>query len=225
MNRIALTVLLAAGATGTAAATAQAAAVSVDHRCYFSEPGARQPVRLHAAGFVPSAPLAIRVGAKSFSATSDPTGAASFRVPAPAIATNQSRAALSVSDGARTAATSFYVTRVRADFLPSRTRHPSTFRVRFHVYGLGAVLAAQRRSQRASVYLHWLAPNHRLRATKRIGRLSGPCGSMISSRQQALPFAIEYGRWSLLFDTRPRYSRATIAQAGVGIVVSRVRAR
>lgn len=228
MTQIARTALLATaglGALGAGAAGADAATVSVDHRCYFSEPTGRQAIAVRATGFAPGAPLAVAVDGRpaSTTATADPTGAASFKLTAPAIRGNQRRATLRVGDGASTATASFYVTRVRAHFLPSRTRQPATFEVRFHVYGLGAVLAAQGRSSHASAYIHWQRPNGRLAATRRLGRLSGPCGSLHAKRRRGLPFPIEYGRWWMRFDTRRHYSPATAPQVAAGLLVRRVR--
>lgn len=203
-------VLLACSAVAVgvsaAGATAQAATLTTDARCYLQ--GA--PLRMHATGLAPNAPLTVALDGQALrygngaTPASDAAGAfaSSFAVPALAPGLEQRRHRLSVSDGTRKPRTRFTVTRPPgADFEPS-SGSPQTLRARFSVWGF----ALNGGAPRVRVWLHWIGPHGRARANAALGMTGGDCGALTTGLRRVFPFAPAPGRWVLVFDTHRRYA-------------------
>jgi hypothetical protein len=101
--------------------------------------------------------------------------------------------------------------------------NPSSLRVTYRMQGfsLGGRVTP-------SVYVHWIAPDGRLRRTARVGTALGPCGEIrASTRRRLFPFQPERGRWRLQFDTS-RHFRKGHAHSGflyyaIPVAVTRLR--
>lgn len=189
-----------------AAATARAATLTTDARCYLQ--GA--PLRMNATGLAPNAPLTVSLDGQALrygngtTPSSDGAGAfaSSFATPALAPGLEQRRHALSVSDGTHKPRTRFTVTRPPgADFEPS-SGSPQTLRARFSVWGF----ALDGGAPRVRVWLHWIGPRGGVRATAALGATGGDCGALTTAARRVFPFAPAPGRWVLVFDTHRRYS-------------------
>jgi hypothetical protein len=217
-------VLFAALAAGAPAAT-----LTLDHGCYLSKQPALpngQTIAVRGAGFAPSAPVSFTLGSTPLGfIASDAAGnvAGQFQPPSLGGSTAfRDTRILTATDGTNQGAVPVLLRRVAADFLPANGR-PQTHRVNFYVYGFGPLLAAQRLSTNQPVYEHVFDPAGKLRATFRVGRTSGPCGDLKTTRRRLLPFRNPAnGRWSFVFDTKPRYSRRSIPSAGIGYQVTTV---
>lgn len=203
--RLVRTLVLAALALGAAPALASAATLSTDARCYLQ--GA--PLRMTATGLTPNAPLTVALDGQALryrngaTPTADAAGgfASSFAVPALAAGLEQRRHVLSVADGTHKPRTRFTVTRPPgADFEPS-SGNPATLRARFSVWGF----ALDGGRPRARVWLHWIAPSGRARASAALGIAGGDCGALTTAARRVFPFAAAPGRWVLVFDTHRRY--------------------
>jgi hypothetical protein len=201
----ALACLLAA--TVTAHAGAAAATLTTDARCYLQ--GA--PLRLTAGGLTPHAPLTVALDGQALryrdgsTPTADDAGtfSSSFATPALAPAVQQQRHVLAVGDGTRRPRARFTVTRpAGADFQPS-SGDPRTLRARFAVWGFA--LADAGGVPQARVWLHWLDPTGKVRASAALGVTRGDCGALTTAPRRVFPFAPEAGSWVLVLDTRRRY--------------------
>lgn len=199
--------LACALALALAPAAASAATLSTDARCYLQ--GA--PLRMSAAGLTPNAPLTVALDGQALryrngaSPSADAAGdfASSFAVPALAPGVVQLRHALAVSDGTHSPRTRFTVTRpAGADFEPS-SGDPRTLRARFSVWGFA--LASGGRIARVRVWLHWIAPGGKVRASAALGTTRGDCGALTTAPRRVFPFAAQTGRWVLVLDTHRRY--------------------
>jgi len=110
---------------------------------------------------------------------------------------------LIASDGTNTAIKHFRATEVFAGFSPS-TGRIGTLRVRFRVFGFGLY------KSNAKVYVHYVRPNGKVRRTVYLGKALGVCGHIRGTRRRLLfPFTPERGTWTLQFDTRKAYGKAT----------------
>jgi hypothetical protein len=178
-----------------AAAPGHAATLSTPERCYSS----REPVDYVGTEFRPGARYGVymagrRVAGGRVSRFGDLSG--DFRAPAPARGRPGERTyLLTVTDGVRRASTRFRSTIFGADFRPDRG-DPATLRVRFYAFDFG---------RGRTVYLHYVAPNRRLRKTVRLGRTGGPCGTVSTPLRRIFPFRAASGSWRLQFDARRRY--------------------
>jgi len=120
---------------------------------------------------------------------------------------------LSVTDGPHVASTTFLMTPLDASFSP-RTGDPARLRVRWRVLGLGP---------RHGVYVHYVAPNGRLKRTLRIGTTRGPCGSLKTGPIALFPFRYSYGTWTFQIDTSIRYRTTTTPRLLIGFDIRRPR--
>ncbi|MDX6672319.1 MAG: hypothetical protein QOI91_2682 [Solirubrobacteraceae bacterium] len=228
MRRSASTLVLLAALAAWAPA-AGAATLTLDRGCYLSKQPALpngQTIAVRGAGFTPGAQVSFTLGSASLGAIpADAAGnvAGQFQPPSLGGAGSfRDTRILIATDGTNQGTAPVPLRRVAADFLPAAGR-PSTHRVNFYVYGFGPLLTAQRRSTNQPVYEHVFDPAGKLRATFRVGRTSGPCGDLKTTRRRVLPFAHPAnGRWSFIFTTKPRYSRRSIPGAGVGYQVTTV---
>jgi hypothetical protein len=122
---------------------------------------------------------------------------------------------LSVSDGKRSASTTFSMTPLSASFAP-RTGDPATLRVRWRVLGLGP---------RHGVYVHYLRPDGTHRRTLRIGTTRGACGSLKTGPIALFPFRYTYGTWTFQVDASRHFSKATLPRLLIDFDIRRPRAR
>lgn len=193
---------ITAGALAAPATAAAAAALRTDARCYQET----QEVVISGAGFTPLSVVTIsRAGRVIGSTQADPNGSFRNKFSTPELpgGVRERRYRLTATDMLNVAATSYRATRIFATFRPRRG-DPARLRVRFSVNGFGLA------RRNASVYLHYVRPNGRVRRSVRLGRAAGPCGRIgRTARRRLFPFRAERGRWILQFDTRRRYRRAT----------------
>ena len=207
LPRLPLLGLLAACAIAAVpgAGAARATTLSTDARCYLQ--GA--PLRMTASELTPQAPLTVSLDGQALryrdgsapSADAAGTFASSFATPVLDPGTTQRRHALRVEDGTHRAQARFTVTRpAGADFAPARG-NPRTLRARFTVWGFALADGVRHRR----VWLHWVNPHRRLRATAAIGVTRGDCGTLRTAPRRVFPFAAEAGRWLLVLDTHRRY--------------------
>jgi hypothetical protein len=213
VRRALVAVVGVAALAGTAdAPAATPATVSTADPCYSS----RELVDFAGSGFRAGREFAVTVAGKRVASgrvTRFGDLAGTFHAPVPASAGPGERAfTLSVSDGARQATTRFRSTIFGAGFRPSEG-DPATLRVRFFAYDFGVA---------QTIYLHYLAPDLRLRRTVSLGPTRGPCGSLVSARRRIFPFRTHPGRWRLQFDTSQRYRRR--ARPRVRLIVPILRA-
>ena len=194
-------------------AAAQAATVTVDHGCYFKQRGT-----FKLSGFTPNSTVQVRFAGRTLSGPvfADGTRTGGFLIPP--LSRNQQRFTMSASDGVHHASATVNATKVFGDFNPSSGR-PETLRVRILVQGLGAVLESLHRNPHGTVYAHYIRPNGKLKANRRLGRLSGVCGSMLTGRIRLLPYSSELGTWRVYLDTNPTYKRHEGARVSVGFTV------
>jgi len=190
---------LLAGAPGAGAAT-----LSTATRCY--QASKTQDIVVKGAGFAPGAVSITRDGKPFGTANADAAGNFAVKFPSEELgrADREGLFGLSATDSALTTAITRYRTsRIFADFAPDEG-DPRKLKVRFSVSGFGLI----RKS--ASVYLHYVAPNGKVRRTVRMGTSRGTCGKIRETRLRHLfPFPAERGRWILQFDTNKTYTRAT----------------
>lgn len=189
------------------APAAQAAEIHTDVPCYYA--AGTRPVKVDGTGYAPNekytvlldnAPLSS--GQDLTSVNGDMTGA--FDHPSLQAKELVRTFGLEVRTAKETATTSFVVSRLAADFRPS-SGAIRRLKVRFSAYGFGLDPAAPD----PDVYVHWISPKGKLRATALVGRATGPCGSIAATGLRRLfPFAgVRKGVWRLQFDTRRRFHR------------------
>ena len=196
-----LTILISAvGACLVAPAVASAATLTADSRCYQET----QDVIVSGTGFRANSFVTVsREGRAVGSASTDASGSFRRRLATDELPRDRREAIydLAATDGTTTAVTRYRLTRVFADFTPGKG-NPSTLRVRFSVNGFGLL------RRRATVYLHYVAPDGKARRTIKLGRTEGTCGVIRRTRKRLLfPFAAERGKWILQFDTRREYRK------------------
>jgi hypothetical protein len=115
-----------------------------------------------------------------------------------------------VQTSAEVASASFTVTRLLADFAPSRGKL-TKLKVRFTVHGFALRDEADTTvDPTPDVYVHYVSPGGRPRKTVRIGTAQGPCGRILRTAKRPLfPFRPQRGTWRLQFDTQKTYERGT----------------
>jgi hypothetical protein len=217
--RLSLTLLAAAAAlAATLGATAAGGAetrakIVLDPECYLSNGRGL----LTGSGFRPNSRWTAKLsGTKEIgSGRIDARGGIRARFTAPKYhGTSGTReVTLSVTDGPHVASTTFLMTPLDASFSP-RTGDPAQLRVRWRVLGLGA---------RHGVYVHYVAPNGRLKRTLRIGTTRGPCGSLKTGPIALFPFRFSYGTWTFQIDASLRYRTTTTPRLLIGFEIRRPR--
>ncbi|MDQ4040808.1 MAG: hypothetical protein M3141_03565 [Actinomycetota bacterium] len=228
MRRSAMT-LVGLALLAAAPGAAGAATLTLDHGCYLAKQPrlpSGQTIVVRAEGFAPDAPVTFRLGATPvLTVNADAAGAATGQFAAPSLGSPsvfRATRTLTASDGAVQASTALELRQLAADFLPSRG-NPRTLRVRFYVYGFGPLLTALGRRTSQRVYEHVFDPRGRRRVTTLVGRTSGPCGDLRTTRRRILPFRrVRDGRWRFVFTTSPRYSRNSAPLASIGFIVTTV---
>lgn len=195
-----LLAVLAAGLAGAPAATA--ATLTTEKRCY-QEGG---DVVTQGVGFVSSGFVTVSLDGRNLGlAPTNDQGIFRNKFVAPKLPSGQREQVhdLVATDGANTAITNVRATEVFAGFSPS-TGNLGTLRVRFRVYGFGLF------KRGAKVYVHYVRPNGKVRRTIYLGSARGTCGHIRRTRRRLLfPFIPERGLWTLQFDTRKAYGKAT----------------
>ncbi len=122
---------------------------------------------------------------------------------------------LSVTDGPHVASTTFQMTPLTASFSP-HTGDPKALRVRWRVLGLGPG---------HGVYVHYLAPNGKLRTTLRIGTSHGACGTLKTGPIALFPFRYTYGTWTFQVDASHVYSARTTPRLLIAFQIRRPASR
>jgi hypothetical protein len=196
-------------------APANAARVRLAPGCYQSgERGA-----LSGAGFSPNAAWTAKLGRtqRLGSGRTDARGAIHARFTAPAYhgTAGTRQLTLTIGDGTHRARTILRMTPLAASFSP-QTGDPATMRVRWRVLGL---------APRHGVYVHYVAPDGKVRRTLRIGTAEGECGILKTGPIALFPFRYTYGRWTLQVDASPAYSAATVPRVLIGFAIRRPPAR
>jgi hypothetical protein len=195
--------LALSAALGAAPATASAASLSTDTRCYQET----QEVVLNGSGYAPLSTVNVSLGDQQLgTAAADANGSFQRKFATPELPTGKREAiyVLTATDQVNTASTRYRSTKVFADFSPG-SGNPTRLRVRFSVAGFGLV------RPQASVYLHYVRKSTgQSRRTIRLGTVHGTCGVIRRTKLRRLfPFAPAPGTWILQFDTVARYTRAT----------------
>jgi hypothetical protein len=108
---------------------------------------------------------------------------------------------LDATDGTTSARAAFTVTRsVGARFLAA-TGNPNTLRAPFEAWGFALD------GKRKRLYVHWVAPSGRARATAILGRTAGQCGYLRTRARRVFPFSPSRGTWTLQVDAHARFAR------------------
>jgi hypothetical protein len=196
----ALATALAIAAAAPAAASA--AQIQTDRGCYQDHTGT---VAVSGNGFDANQPYSVSLDGKQLgtgASTTDAAGGIAGSFEAPQLSRDAVHAyALTVTQGANTATTTFAVTPFLADFTPG-SGNPKTLRVRFKIFGFGLV------TPHPTAYLHYVRPNGKVKRTIRLGKAQGTCGQISrTARKKLFPFRAERGTWRLQFDTHKRYRK------------------
>jgi hypothetical protein len=206
----ALAATLGAGAAGGAETRAK---IVLDPECYLSNGNGL----LTGSGFRPNSRWTAKLSGTEEIGTGriDARGQIRARFTAPRYhGTRGTRElTLSVTDGPHVASTTFLMTPLDASFSP-RTGDPASLRVRWRVLGLGP---------RHGVYVHYVAPNGKLKRTLRIGTTRGPCGSLKTGPIALFPFRYSYGTWTFQIDTSLRWRTTTTPRLLIGFEIRRPR--
>lgn len=194
------------------AAPARAATVETDRSCYLERAGSRPVVAMRATGYTAGARYQVVLGNQPLQGGTgnfDGAGAMSGRFTPPALGGRTfERHVLSVQEGSNSASATFGVTRFGADFSPT-SGDPARMRVRFRAFGFGIDEAAPS----PEVFVHYVRPDGSRHTTVRLGRATGPCGSIArTAKRRLFPFKVRArGTWRLQFDTSRSYRRGTDA--------------
>jgi hypothetical protein len=111
---------------------------------------------------------------------------------------------LQVNDGSNRPETLFTVSKLFADFSPSRG-NPKTLKVVFKLFGFGLT-----GDPNPTIYVHYVRPDGKVQKTRSLGHGRGNCGTRKKTAKQPLfGFAAVRGSWKLQFDTSKTYKRGT----------------
>jgi hypothetical protein len=192
-----------------AAPTAAAAEIQVDRPCYADPSQRADTIALTGSGFAPNAAYQVLLDGQPLqggTGNADASGAIAGSLAAPSLGSSTggsryqhsySLTAQDASGGGPTA--TFAVSKLFATFRPT-SGNPKTLKVRFALYGFGLAGDAA-----PTIYLHYVAPNGKLKKTYRLGKGRGPCGSLKTSLRRLFPFSAGRGAWNLQFDTSRAY--------------------
>jgi len=157
-------------------------------------------------GFVASGFVTVSLDGRNLGfAASSPEGIFRTKFDAPGLPAGKREQVhdLVATDATNTAITRFRATQVFAGFSPG-AGNLGTLRVRFRVNGFGLYESGAR------VYVHYVRPNGKARRTVYLGKARGTCGHIRRTRKRLLfPFLAQRGVWTLQFDTRRVYGKAT----------------
>ena len=207
---------MAAVLAALSAAPAQAATLTVEKPCYRATDPAGDLV-LAGSGFTPSGLVLLGSGDTTIgSAVADAKGnfRQKYQIPTPPETGRNARdsqftfSATDNTDTSIAASVTFRTAQVFGDYNPGESLHPNTVRVRFSAFGFAAGFAAG--TPAPTVYVHYVSPNGRHKLTVSLGRGSGVCGSIAKTKLRRLfPFKARRGTWTLQFDTRKVYKKAS----------------
>jgi hypothetical protein len=108
---------------------------------------------------------------------------------------------LDATDGSSSSDTKFTLTRsTRGRFLAIRGNANSQ-KAAFQVMGFGLDGISR------IVYLHYVSPSGRSRATVTLGHTGGQCGYLLTRPRRVFPFTPSAGTWTFQYDTHRGYSR------------------
>ncbi|MHB8659161.1 MAG: hypothetical protein ACYC91_14620 [Solirubrobacteraceae bacterium] len=195
----ALAMLTGGLAVGTGAANAATTpAVSTDRTCYL----VGQTVTVMGSGFADSREFDVSIDGVDFGqSTTSSTGTFSTQLVPGGLPAGAAQGIdrLVATDGSSTAGTAFTVTRSTGGrFLASRGR-PHILQAPFEVWGFA------RDGVPRPVYVHYVSPSGRNRATVFLGRTGGQCGYLRTGSVRFFPFIPSVGRWTLQLDTSRAY--------------------
>lgn len=208
-NHLAL-VLAAVGALAAAPSVAGAAAVSVDRTCYSDASQRQDLVSFSGEGFAAGKPFTVTLDGKPLAGgagTVDSAGDIDGSFIAPKLKTISKTTyehvyTLALSDGTTSSTTTFTVAKLFADFKPSKG-NPKTLKVVFNLFGFGL-----QGDVNPTIYVHYVAPNGKVKKTRSLGHGRGACGSRKKTAKQSLfGFNAVHGSWKLQFDTSKKYKR------------------
>jgi hypothetical protein len=192
-------ILLALATAGALAApaSAQAASIAVQAPCFVSG----QPVPVAGSGFTPNTPITLN-GDASGSATSDPGGAFSAPLIAPAVTTIAPKTvtvnASDPANPANAATVSFPVVKgVYVSNVPINGRPAEKTTWRFAGFQSGG-----------PVYGHFRL-NGRTERNYRFGTAQGACGTLVAHAARVPVRNLLAGMWTLQLDQSPHYAGAS----------------
>jgi hypothetical protein len=198
--RIATTVGILAALT--APATAFSASIRVDKSCY----GAGDTVRFSGGGFSPGANLAVSVnGQQLVEGPADAAGNFSGTAHAPLVASSRAKEIFSVADTAQpalAASTQTTFARTFARISPLKSRPGRLSKVRGSGFTLGG----------RTLYGHAIR-GHVVRNFK-VGKLTGPCGDLKTTKKKLFNSGAKTGSYKLYFSTDKHYNANTLQQPG-----------
>lgn len=208
---------MAAVIAALSAAPAQAATLAVEKPCYrATDPPS--DLTLVGTGFTPSALVLLSSGNSTIGsavAGADGSFRQKYQIPSPPQTgkhAHEEQFTFTATDNVDTtiaASVTFTTTDVFGDYNPG-DGDPAKLKVRFSAFGFGAGLPSG--VQPPIVYVHYVTPKGKLKRTISIGRGTGACGTIRKTKLRKLfPFRLVGGTWSLQFDTRKVYHRATSA--------------
>lgn len=188
------------GAGVFAAVALAATTVTTNRGCYL----VGKTVKLSGAGFAPFQTFTVMIDGV-FLGTRSANSQGTFAIPIhpgglpTGAAQHVDR--VTVSDGADAASTAFTLTRSPGARVTALRGSPPGLSVRFQVWGFSLSGATR------AVFVHYVGPAGNAVSTVRVGRTSGQCGYLLSSRRPLFPFHPSHGGWTLQIDTRSFYSR------------------
>lgn len=106
------------------------------------------------------------------------------------------------TDGTSAARTAFTLTRRTGFIVRTSGGNPNTLRAPIELWGYSPT------GVRRTVYLHYVSPSGRGRATAALGRTTGQCGYLITRSRRLFRFSPSPGTWTLQVDTRKRYVKS-----------------
>jgi hypothetical protein len=178
-------------------AGASAATIALDHPCYAEQ----QPIAVTGGGFTPGAAVKLTFADGTYAGqlTADAAGNITGTASAPVLTATELSSTVTATDQANpavTAAAPLQISKLQVSTVPSRARPHSTVTYRARGFTPGGTL-----------YGHYIFKN-KLRKNVRVGKVTGPCGT-ITRRMDLLPLRrIRYGSWTVQFDLRKSYSRS-----------------
>ncbi|HWH93420.1 MAG TPA: hypothetical protein VNT03_06125 [Baekduia sp.] len=186
-------------------AAAHGASVQTDRTCYLQTD--KTNVTVTGNGFTPERPYSVSLDGTALTGglgTMDAGGAMQGAFAPPMLTADEleRRFTVSVASEALVAQSTFTVTRLKANFMPSEG-DPTKLRVRFSVAGFGLA------THNPDVYLHYITPKGKLKQTIRLGQATGQCGRIArTAKRRLFPFRVPaLGKWQLQFDTSRSFTK------------------
>lgn len=204
---IAASALIGAGAS---AAPAGAAGVAVVQKCVITASNFPAPITVVGSGFTPGSTVSLSTRSKKnptpvLLRTTPVAANGGFITAAPAAPYNSDKTLdqrfdIFASDGQVGAANSFRQVKLSYQRVPSSSRPSKKIR---HI--------ARGFTTGKTVWAHF-RHGGKTRATKRLGKASGPCG-IVTRKMRSLPAKSRLGLWSVQVDQSRKYSAASVPRA------------